>query len=207
MANIPSVITYKLPELAEFPSNIAKWKVDTNRAVFLIHDMQKYFIRSFDDEIKIKLIRNIYLIKNWCIENNIPVAYSAQPGGMNEEQRGLLKDFWGAGMKIAAEDREVIDEISPTSGDWQFEKWRYSAFHRSNLLEKIKENKRDQLLITGVYAHVGVLATAVESFTNDLETFVVGDAIADFSHSHHRLTMEYAAERCAVVIPTQEILS
>ncbi|CAO0836759.1 hypothetical protein SMICM17S_04668 [Streptomyces microflavus] len=29
----------------------------------------------------------------------MPVAYTAQPGSMTPEQRGLLKDFWGPGIR------------------------------------------------------------------------------------------------------------
>jgi trans-2,3-dihydro-3-hydroxyanthranilic acid synthase len=60
-------------------------------------------------------------------------------------------------------------------------------------------------VVCGVYAHVGILMTAVEAFTNDIEAFLVGDAVADFSPAHHRMALDYAAERCAVVVPAQEV--
>lgn len=68
----------------------------------------------------------------------------------------------------------------------------------------IQSPGRDQLVICGVYAHIGVLATAVESFSNDIETFLLADATADFSQDDHRMTLEYAAKRCAVVITAKE---
>ena len=98
-----------------------------------------------------------------------PSVYTAQPGGMTDEQRGLLKDFWGPGMRVDPADRQVVDELAPGRGDWYFTKWRYSAFFRSGLLEQMREHGRDQLIVCGVYAHVGVLMTAVEAFTNDIQ--------------------------------------
>ena len=53
---------------------------------------------------------------------------------------------------------------------------------------------RDQLVICGVYAHVGILMTAHEGFSNDIQTFLVADAIADFSADFHRMALEYAAD-------------
>jgi len=35
----------------------------------------------------------------------------------------------------------------------------------------------------------------------------VADAIADFSADYHRLAMDYAARRCAVVVTTKEVLT
>lgn len=84
-------------------------------------------------------------------------------------------------------------------------KWRYSAFFRSDLLEQLRAQGRDQLILCGVYAHVGVVATALEAFTNDIQTFLVADAVGDFSADHHRLALTYAAARCAVVTTTEEV--
>lgn len=66
---------------------------------------------------------------------------------------------------------------------------------------------RDQLVICGVYAHVGVLMTAVDAFTHDIETFLVADAIADFDDESHWMALEYAARRCAVLTVAGEVLT
>lgn len=134
----------------------------------------------------------------------MPVAYTAQPGGMTTEQRGLLLDFWGPGMRMDPVDREVVESLAPAPGDWLLTKWRYSAFFRSDLLQRMREEGRDQLILCGVYAHVGVLMTAVDAFTNDIRPFLVADAVADFSAAHHRLALEYAAARCAMLITAKE---
>lgn len=133
------------------------------------------------------------------------MAYTAQPGRMTDEQRGLLKDFWGPGMRTDPADREVVPELAPTEEDWVLTKWRYSAFFRSDLLDRMRAAGRDQLVLCGVYAHVGVLATALEAFTNDIQTFLAADALGDFSEAHHRLALDYAAQRCAVVLPSTEV--
>ncbi len=82
---------------------------------------------------------------------------------MTEQQRGLLTDFWGRGMRTEAADREVVAELAPVEGDWTLTKWRYSAFFRSDLLKRLRAAGRDQLVLCGVYAHVGVLATALDA--------------------------------------------
>lgn len=207
MPGLPAIKPYPLPTLGGLPENVARWTVDPARAVLLIHDMQRYFLQPFPSPLRESLVRNAAELRDHCASAGIPVGYTAQPGGMTERDRGLLKDFWGPGMKVDPADREVVDELAPASGDWTFTKWRYSAFFRSDLLERIRAAGRDQLLLCGVYAHVGVLTTAIEAFTNDIETFLVADAVADFSERFHHEALDYAARNCAVVTSTKEVIA
>jgi isochorismate hydrolase len=197
-----------MPTERELPDNNVTWAVDPRRAVLLIHDMQRYFMKAFPPggEPGATLIDNIERLRERCHAAGVQVAYTAQPGGMTEQQRGLLKDFWGPGMRVDPADRRIVDRIAPEQGDWVCTKWRYSAFFQSDLLALMRDHGRDQLIVCGVYAHVGVLATAVEAFTNDIQTFLVADAVADFSATYHGMAVEYAAERCASVATTSGLL-
>lgn len=205
MVGIPEIAPYPLPTPFELPENTATWKVDPDRAVLLVHDMQRFFLRPLPEPLRTRLVDAVAVLVGRARAAGVPVAYTAQPGGMTERQRGLLKDFWGPGMQAAPEDRAVVGPLAPAPGDWMLTKWRYSAFFRSDLLRRMREARRDQLVVCGVYAHVGVLMSAVEAFTNDIEAFLVGDAVADFSLAYHRMALDYAAERCAVVVAGEEV--
>ncbi len=206
MAALPTIESYPLPTTATLPPNTAQWVADPARAVLLIHDMQRYFVQPFPPALRKNLVRNVVLLRERAVAAGVPIAYTAQPGGMTNDQRGLLKDFWGTGMRVDPDERQVVAELTPDAGDWIFTKWRYSAFFKSELLATMRAHDRDQLIICGVYAHVGILMSAVEAFTNDIETFLVADAIADFTEGYHRLAIEYAAQRCAVVTTSDQIL-
>lgn len=206
MPGIPPIEPYALPTAGDLPANTARWTVDPKRAVLLVHDMQRYFLRSFPSPLREELIGNAALLRQWSLAHGVPVAYTAQPGGMSDARRGLLKDFWGPGMRTDPSDREVVGELTPGPEDWLLTKWRYSAFFRSDLLERMRAGGRDQLIVCGVYAHVGVLMTAAEAFTHDIQTFLVADAVGDFSAEYHALALRYAAERCAAVITAKEVL-
>ncbi|MEU6911828.1 isochorismatase family protein [Streptomyces olindensis] len=206
MPGIPPIEPYSLPSAAELPANLVDWEADPDRAVLLVHDMQRYFLAPLPESTRGQLVDNAAALRDQCAAAGVPVAYTAQPGGMTERQRGLLKDFWGQGMRPEPADREIVAELAPAAGDWQLTKWRYSAFFDSPLLDLLRDSGRDQLILCGVYAHVGVLATAVEAFSHDIQVFLVGDAVADFSARHHRMALGYAAERCGKVVTTKEIL-
>ena len=194
--------------------NRVNWRVDPARAALLVHDMQRYFVRAFalerdgqtlpDAQINIA-IANIRRLVDAAHAANIPVYYTAQPPRQNPADRRLLTDFWGDGLQDD-ESAQILDELAPTEADTVLTKWRYSAFVRSPLEEQLKELGRDQLIITGVYAHIGCLTTALEAFMRDIQPFMVADALADFTEEEHRMACEYASGRCARVLDTAEVL-
>ncbi|HZB50030.1 MAG TPA: isochorismatase family protein [Mycobacteriales bacterium] len=202
---LPPIVPYRIPTQNDLPPSAVSWTPDPARAVLLIHDMQRYFLKPFPASVRDDLVGNIAALRRRCVALGVPVGYTTQPGGMNDEERGLLKDIWGPGMRTAPDDRLVINELAPAPGDWMFRKLRYSAFFRSDLLDRMHRSGRDQLIVCGVYAHVGVLITAVDAFSNDLQTFLVADAVADFTAGYHRMALEYAAERCACVVTTRQV--
>ncbi|MGF1429063.1 isochorismatase family protein [Kitasatospora sp. LaBMicrA B282] len=207
MPGIPTITPYPMPSREQLPANTVSWTVDPARAVLLVHDMQRFFLQAFPAGVRADLVANTALVRDRCAEHGIAVAYTAQPGAMTEQERGLLRDFWGPGMSRAEADRAVEERVAPAPGDWVFTKWRYSAFFRTELLERMRAAGRDQLIICGVYAHVGVLMTAVEAYSHDIRTFLVADAVADFSAEHHRWALEYAAGRCAMVVTAEDLLT
>jgi isochorismate hydrolase len=208
MPTLTPIPDYPMPAAAELPANTVTWRPDPKRAVLLIHDMQQYFLRPYavGASPRRELVGNIAALRARSAALGVPVAYTAQPGSMTASQRGLLADFWGPGMRVDPEDRQVIDPLRPEPDDWRFTKWRYSAFFRSALLTTMEANGRDQLIVCGVYASVGVLTTAMDAFSHDIQTFLPADAVADFSAEQHRQTLRDAAGRCAMVLPTGRLI-
>ncbi|MGW1494379.1 isochorismatase family protein [Streptomyces sp. NPDC002402] len=205
---IAPIDSYPMPRPVDLPANTATWTVDTRRAVLLVHDMQHYFLAPFAGgrQPLTDLIAHTSALRDSCEERGVPVVYTAQPGGMTHEERGLLQDFWGPGMSAAPEDRGIPEAVAPGERDTVLTKWRASAFHRTGLLDLMSAQGRDQLIICGIYAHVGILLTACDAFAHNIQPFVVADAIADFTLEFHRMALQYAATRCAMTLPTATVL-
>ncbi|MFD0708589.1 2,3-dihydro-2,3-dihydroxybenzoate synthetase [Photorhabdus luminescens] len=203
------ILSYPLPKYIDLPKSAANWLPDRHRTALLIHDMQKYFVDFFETEASPinSVISNTHTLLSIARNFNIPVFYTAQPGSMTLEQRGLLKIIWGEGMKAKDEHREIIPLLSPIKDETVLTKWRYSAFFKSNLLHHLRNWNRNQLIICGVYAHIGCLATAIDAYSYDIETFFVSDAVADFSEEKHRMALNMAAEICSVVTSTEQIIA
>ena len=209
---LPKVAPYSYRDQEH--QNRVNWRVDPARSALLVHDMQRYFVRAFelerdgqpltDAQINIA-IANIRRLLDAAHAANIPVYYTAQPPRQNPADRRLLTDFWGDGLQDD-ENARILDELAPTESDTVLTKWRYSAFVRSPLEEQLKDLGRDQLIIGGIYAHIGCLTTALEAFMRDIQPFMVADALADFTEKEHRMACEYASGRCARVLNTAEVL-
>jgi trans-2,3-dihydro-3-hydroxyanthranilic acid synthase len=203
---IPPIRPYRMP--AQGPESAAPWRPDARRAVLLIHDMQRYFVERFPAGRApvTDLVSNVDLLRRGLGALGVPTVYTAQSGSMSRERRGLLHDIWGPGMAAVPEHRDIIPALRPRPGDTLLDKLRYSAFHGSGLRDMLAAAGRDQLVICGVYAHLGCLLTACDAFSYDIETFLVADAVADFSERHHRLALQYAARACAVTPTTGALL-
>lgn len=204
---IPALPSYEMP-LSGFRNKVA-WQPEASRSALLIHDMQAYFLNKFDTaKAPIpELVRNAVRLRDAFHAAGAPVFYTAQAVDQPAQDRALLNDMWGPGLTDPAvhAQQPIIEQLAPKTGDTVLVKWRYSAFQRSDLAERLQAAGCDQLVICGVYANIGCMATALEAFMRDVQPFMVADAVADFSKEEHEMALRYVSTRCGVVVTTQEI--
>ncbi|KAB7895065.1 isochorismatase family protein [Rouxiella sp. S1S-2] len=205
---IPKLESYALPSVAELPTNKVKWELEPSRAALLIHDMQQYFLNFWGEDSPLvkQVVENIANLRRYCKAQGIPVFYTAQPNNQSDEDRALLNDMWGPGLNKHPEQQAVVAALAPDEDDQVLVKWRYSAFHRSPLQDILQETGRDQLIICGVYAHIGCLTTAIDGFMRNIQPFMVADGLADFSRDEHLMALRYTAGRCGRVVMTADLI-
>lgn len=203
---IPRIPSYPMPVQAG--DNRARWQADASRAVLLVHDMQDYFLDFYDRASAPvpTLISHIRQLIDQAHALGIPVVYTAQLPQQTPAERGLLQDMWGPGLTAQPERASIAAALAPQPQDTVLDKWRYSAFQKSSLLDLMQGRSRDQLLICGIYAHIGCLMTAGEAFMKDIQPFFVADALADFSAQEHEMALRYVAQRCGMTVLTQDLL-
>jgi len=175
---LPRITPYALPTAAELPAPRGPWRPQRDRIALLVHDMQRYFLAAFDAD-----------------------AAPLQPAVAN-----MQADLWGPGMRRSDEHEPIIDALAPQAGEHVLVKHRYSAFQRSNLETLMRVRGRDQLLVTGVYAHIGCTATVAEAFQRDIEAFIAADAVADFSRADHDQALHWIARTSGVPMTTDQLL-
>jgi bifunctional isochorismate lyase/aryl carrier protein len=206
---ISPIAPYEIPPAGSWPTCRAPWSFEPSRAALLVHDMQTYFLQAFDAAASPlgPMLENVQALRAACAALDVPVIFSAQPGEQDRQERGLLWDLWGPGIVASPGLQGLAAELAPAPEDVLLPKRRYSAFHDTRLEDVLRERGRDQLLICGVYAHIGCLATATDGFMRGVQPFVVADATADFSREDHLVALRQVARTCGVVSTTSEILS
>ena len=203
---IPQIPAYDIPSAGSWPACRARWTLQPARVALLIHDMQSYFLEPYDTAASPlgPLLRNVVRLRAACLRSNIPVFFSAQPGEQSQAERGLLWDLWGPGIIERPGAERLAAALTPGPTDVLVPKRRYSAFYETQLGEHLSQQGRDQLLICGVYAHIGCLATALDGFMRGIQPFVVSDATADFSREDHEVALRQVARTCGMVNTTHE---
>ncbi|MFO6451389.1 MULTISPECIES: isochorismatase family protein [unclassified Aeromicrobium] len=208
MTSLPTLIDYAapLPPDRGLPASKAGWDLDPRRAAVLVHDLQEYFLRPFDPGCPAltTALDATARILSAARGAGVPVFYTAQDG--DHSDRGLQGDLWGPGMRAVAADTAIVPSVAPAPGDHLVTKRRYSAFAKSDFGERLAAAGRDQLVITGVYAHIGITATALDAFQREVHPFVPADAIAAFTHEQHARALDIVADSCGVVTLTRDVV-
>lgn len=74
--------------------------------------------------------------------------------------------------------QDIIDDLQPVEGEVVLDKNSYGAFYSTDLLERLRANGVQQLVLTGVTADVCVHTTLREAVDRGFECFYCKDAIA-----------------------------
>ncbi|GAB17358.1 putative isochorismatase [Gordonia effusa NBRC 100432] len=204
--SIPSIAPYDIPSGA-FPNRV-DWTLEPSRTALLIHDMQRYFTDAYDTDLEpmATALPNMVAIREACEKAGVPVVYTVQPGDQHPSRRGILADFWGKGLE-SGRDEEIVDPLAPRDGNITVTKWRYSGFQRTDLRQLLGHHGRDQLIVVGVYAHMGCMISATEAFMSDVAPFFVIDAMGDFSAEEHEMAGTYVGKRAGRVLRAADVVA
>jgi len=157
--------------------------IDKKKTVFILVDVQDKFIPVIKDIDKVISNSNI-LVKASDILN-IPLVVTEQyPKGLGRTSE-----------KINLPDKKYL-----------IEKVSFSCFGCDEFIKKIKELKVDSIVLFGIEAHVCILKTALDALKNNLDVYVVADAISSRTDKNKSLAIERMCQSGVFIVSTEMIL-
>ena len=153
-------------------------------SILVIVDMQERIIPKISDQHTV-INNTVILIKSAGILN-IPIIVTEQyPKGL--------------GSTIP----EIKDLIIP----WQpIEKICFSCFGNNNFSKKLKELKRDNLILCGIESHVCITQTALDGLKSGYSVFFVKDAISSRTKNNRETGFERMAQAGAIPVSTEMVV-
>ncbi|MEU5798855.1 isochorismatase family protein, partial [Streptomyces sp. NPDC047813] len=197
-----SVLPYPMPDAASLPDGGPSRSIDPSRAALVVQHMQEHVLRALRETAPVaKLLDNIGRLTETARCSGVPVVHVTRaPGARSAGGEGPAR-----GMPTEADAHAVVDVLRPEAGDTVLAARRYSAFAGTRLRSRLKELGRDQVLVVGAAAHTDVLLTAADAWMQDLEAFVVADAVADRTADDHTMAVRWLAATCATVTLTESV--
>ncbi|MDH4568922.1 cysteine hydrolase [Pseudomonas sp. BN414] len=164
--------------------------MNTDRA-FLVIDMQQedgFPLHGFD-----QVIHNSARLLDATRHAGIPIFYTRHINAADGSDLppGEPLDPTGRPLSYCAGTRQVaiIERLSPRPGDRVIDKPRYSAFHRTDLHQQLRQLGVRRLVVSGVLTDACVLATVLDAFALGYGVDLIADACTSTTDAAHNAAL------------------
>jgi isochorismate hydrolase len=145
---------------------------DTNDSQLVIMDIQTHLTATMPAKVLARLQRNTGLLLNAAGLLGVPVYATEQyPKGLGNTEPDIV-------------------ELLPESTR-RYEKTTFSCAGAGDFLTDLKESGRNQIVLTGMEAHICILQSAIDLLNAGYQVFVAADGVC----SRHRESYETALLR------------
>lgn len=130
--------------------------------------------------------------------------WSPQIADVNACRRHFTRYYPDVDRELECTD--IIDEIYPEKEDYIVEKYGYSAFRNTNLLDILRSHGRDTIIVTGTVTQICVEDTVHEAFHNNIHVVVASDAVSSFSKELHDAALKNIDMKYGAVMDSDKIM-
>jgi len=160
-------------------SNVSKFWPDRHQTVLAVIDVQERLVPSMDPKVYQRIKSNIEFLIKTAEELKIPVVVTEQyPKGLGH----------------------TVTELADVAGETgAIEKLSFGCCGEPNFMRRLQELGRDNILITGMEAHVCVYQTLLGLIESGYNAYLVRDAICSRGKIDYLNTLELARAAGAIV--------
>jgi isochorismate hydrolase len=180
--------------------NTHDWLPERGRAAILLIDLQEYF-RGIIHPI----LKNIVDLISESRKNRIPLFFT-QHGHESEADHGMLGRWWSDLIIKGSNDASLLPELDLKSEDCVIHKTTYSAFHGTDLEEKLKDQGITDLVIGGVMTNLCCETTARDAFLRNFRVFFLADGTSTISEEFHLSTLMNLGYGFAILTSCRQVV-
>jgi nicotinamidase-related amidase len=179
-----------------------KWKGGWGRTALLVLDMQRFFLEPES---------HAYLPAGKTALNNILKVISEWGGTViftrhiNDPDEDNLMTVWWRDV-IKGEMSQLVEPLKDPYGH-MIDKSYYSAFHGTDLEEKLHSEGIDTVIISGVMTDLCCETTARDAFMRGFRVVFLADCTATVDEETHLSTLKTISRAFGEVITSRELLS
>ncbi len=154
-----------------------------------------------------KIIPNIQKILQKATDNKIPIIYTREMHRASGVDLGIEIDFEEQHCIEGTPGAEIIEELKPKEGDYLVtNKRRYSAFMGTDLEILLRGLKVENLILTGAFTDVCVLATAMEARALDYRIVIPEDSVVGTNSERHKAALKCIDYIVGYITTTKKML-
>jgi isochorismate hydrolase len=174
--------------------NTHDWVPERGRTTVILIDLQEYF-RGIINPILDNIVRLISVTR----EKNVPLVFT-QHGHDPRSDHGMIGQWWTDLIIEGSDDARLIPELRVRKEDHIILKNTYSAFHETDLEEKLRSLKVTDLVIGGVMTNLCCETTARDAFVRNFRVFFLADGTSTISEDLHLATLKNLAYGFATLL-------
>lgn len=166
-------------------TDIGKFKLDTDKAVLVVIDVQERLVPVMPQKVYARLIKTLAMLVEAAKLFGVPVVTTEQyPKGIGH----------------------TVAELAGACSDKVVEKVSFGCCGEPNFLAAIKETGRSQVIVTGMEAHVCVYQTVLGLLEDGYHVHLVRDAICSRNKIDFLAGVANAAQAGAVSTTAETVL-
>ena len=202
---------------------VRTFEFQKDKTAIIIVDLQNDFIREgaplLVKEALGTVPANQKLIA-FARKNNIPVIFTKFVTGKTPSllwnwspeieahkccRRGFTRFYPDIGRTGQCSD--VIDELKPIlPEDYVIEKYHYSSFRNTALLDILRSEGADTIVVTGTVTQICVEDTAHDGFAEGFKVIVASDCVSTWDPLQQQAALENIANKYGMVMRSDELM-
>jgi len=178
-------------------------------SALLIIDMQEFFFRKPQRRHRLEeVVANINrLIRHFEVTQSpivhVVTGYQSDGSDWDLKMKAAGKPELISGTAEAA----ILPQLQVADHHLILTKTRYSAFFKTDLAERLKEQAVERVVVVGAYTHYCVNATVFDAYSHNFVPCLITDAVISHLEEESRLMIERMRRNGYHVLSTLEYLT